>query len=309
MKPHSNLTASPRANESADQILNEYFRDIAKASDLPTSLKIQDILYQFNKKVFSTIECADVTRLANTYHNALHRRTSEFEYPPSDVICQYLKEAIDCEVINGNIYFNGETTGLTEIELEIVEYLSDRSEITYPEIREYLLAQGFKEPSIVKNVFNSPFVHVDKTGDRKNYQFSLVGPCKGRMSGNATIPVGHDRYGEFRAQLENLEGTDVDSLQKARVEQRILSRWLFERKDREQCGICGGEFGVAALHTAHKKKRSVCTPDERRDPNIVMPMSVFGCDFLYEREHIVIENGKVKPGIPIDIDGPEKKAC
>ena len=51
--------------------------------------------------------------------------------------------------------------------------------------------------------------------------------------------------------------------------------------------------------TAHKKKRSKCSFNERIDPNIVMPLCKFGCDHLYEivalkiKNNIVLSNSKL----------------
>jgi hypothetical protein len=38
-----------------------------------------------------------------------------------------------------------------------------------------------------------------------------------------------------------------------------------------------------------QEKRKDCTEHERTDPYIVMPLSVFGCDYLYEKRLIYIE--------------------
>ena len=51
-----------------------------------------------------------------------------------------------------------------------------------------------------------------------------------------------------------------------------------------------------ALVAAHKKKRATCTEQERVDPHIVMPLCVFGCDFIYENRFVTILNGKICQG-------------
>ena len=38
-----------------------------------------------------------------------------------------------------------------------------------------------------------------------------------------------------------------------------------------------------------------------------MPMCVFGCDYLYENAYIMIKNGTVNAGLPIEHNGPEKE--
>ena len=80
----------------------------------------------------------------------------------------------------------------------------------------------------------------------------------------------------------------------------ILSLWLFEGKEKEQCAICKNDFSVKSLVTAHKKKRKDCAENERTDPNIVMPLCVFGCDYLYEKRLIYIDSGVVKPTCKIE---------
>ena len=78
-----------------------------------------------------------------------------------------------------------------------------------------------------------------------------------------------------------------------RREQSILREWLFNGKLTESCAICRKEYSVAALVTAHKKKRADCTDSEKTDPRIVFPLCLFGCDFLYEAGMVRIINGKV----------------
>ena len=34
------------------------------------------------------------------------------------------------------------------------------------------------------------------------------------------------------------------------------------------------------------KKRALCSLEERKDPNIVMPMCIYGCDALFEQGYI-----------------------
>jgi len=88
-------------------------------------------------------------------------------------------------------------------------------------------------------------------------------------------------------------GTDREQSGYSRVEQSILSDWLFKGKTVERCAICGLKFSVAALVTAHKKRRADCSANERIDPYIVMPLCLFGCDFLYEHGYLIVRDGIV----------------
>ncbi|MCT6816263.1 MAG: HNH endonuclease [Lysinibacillus fusiformis] len=89
-------------------------------------------------------------------------------------------------------------------------------------------------------------------------------------------------------------GTDSERNIKARKEQRLLSEYLFEGKYKCKCQICNEEYPVEFLHTAHIKKRQFCDDNERLDvKNIVMPICKFGCDDLFEKGYIVVNNGEV----------------
>ena len=79
-----------------------------------------------------------------------------------------------------------------------------------------------------------------------------------------------------------------------------MQRWLFEGKTQEVCAICGERYMVGSLVTAHKKRRSICTTEERLDPYIVMPLCLFGCDYLYENQYILIQEGIVTRGGSIE---------
>ena len=263
-------------------------------------------LKNYNRKVFSIVECCDPDRLAETYENALQRRTVEHGYPTKEIIASYLRGATDCEIFEGDVYFNGRTSRLTEIEKDIVEYLSEHSVTLYPPIRDAMVGKRYKKPTIDKAVYNSPIVHVDKRGDRTNFVFSLVGVPKDSSAMHFQPPSIDVRYRIFQERLMAVQETDQTDLQKRRMEQPHLSSWLFGSKESENCGICGQMFSVAALHAAHKKKRSLCSPSERRDLHIVMPMCVFGCDYLYENGVIRIKDGIVRSDRLPHIEGPER---
>lgn len=81
---------------------------------------------------------------------------------------------------------------------------------------------------------------------------------------------------------------------KLRTEQSFLRNNLFKNNKTFKCGICGKEFPRNFLVAAHIKKRANCTDEERRDfDHIIMPMCKFGCDELYEKGYIAIDEGKV----------------
>ena len=91
-----------------------------------------------------------------------------------------------------------------------------------------------------------------------------------------------------------MEETDAKIKGHRRLEQDYLRRHLFGRKKIDFCGVCNIEYPVAFLSAAHIKKRSKCTLEEKLDLNVVMPMCKFGCDELFERGYIYVEEGEIK---------------
>lgn len=138
----------------------------------------------------------------------------------------------------------------------------------------------------------SPIIFVNRSKGRHHFEYSLVPEViKSNKSSNL-----EDRYKNYLSRLHKIadSGTDTNVETKRRREQYILSGWLFDGKTECNCAICGDSYHINALVVAHKKKRSECNEAERLDPYIVMPLCVFGCDYLYESKAIYIENGLIQ---------------
>lgn len=89
-------------------------------------------------------------------------------------------------------------------------------------------------------------------------------------------------------------GSDKRILVAVRTEQNYLRKNLFKNKRVSTCGICGRDMPVELLITAHIKPRANCAIKERRDiHNVVMPMCRMGCDDLFGRGFISVDNGRV----------------
>lgn len=96
--------------------------------------------------------------------------------------------------------------------------------------------------------------------------------------------------------LSDESDLDIKGSGISRKEQSYLRKILFHDKVEYRCGICGRMYPVDLLITAHIKKRSECTKEERLDAkNIVMPMCKFGCDDLYEKGYLLVEKGIITP--------------
>lgn len=251
-------------------------------------------IINYCEKVFGVIEHCDATRLANTYRNALDGRTYKYPYPPTEIIEEYLRSSVYMVNTDSGLKFIGETTRLNEIEEDIVSFFVSGRSASFPELREYLSQKGYGQPHILKSTNFSPLVYVDKTKGQKHYVFSLIGRRVSELVDNSDIDIYELYLRRLRALLD--VGTDEAREQTARKEQHILKEWLFKDKTHEDCAICGREFSVKSLVTAHKKPRSDCNDAERLDPYIVMPVCVMGCDYLYENMYIFIDDAEIKRG-------------
>lgn len=88
---------------------------------------------------------------------------------------------------------------------------------------------------------------------------------------------------------------DHDAKGYSRGEQPLLRKYLFGKQEFGVCGICGKEYHVSLMVTAHIKRRASCTSEEKLDyRNIVIPMCKFGCDDLYEKGYITVVDGTVE---------------
>lgn len=103
--------------------------------------------------------------------------------------------------------------------------------------------------------------------------------------------ISPEEYEQAVKKLSELQEPEVEYLTKIRKEQRYLKKQLFGDKKIAECACCHEKFPVSFLITAHIKKRSFCTVEEKLDPNIVMPMCRFGCDELYEKGYVGVRGG------------------
>lgn len=250
-------------------------------------------ILNFSSRVFHVVDHCDVDRLAEIYENALPRGAERSpEFPSFDVISRYLRESDYFEVNGRLVKYTGEKVEPEKTERDIIGFFQrqGRGDCEYPEIASYLTKAGLPEGS-VKTVYHSPFVYVA----REHYQ---TGDYRLVFVGAEEIATPPNRFAAIYRRLVELDETDESDEVKVRKEQGILREWLFEGMDRAKCALCCKEYPVEALVAAHKKKRAECLPEERRDPNIVMPLCVFGCDFLYERRYVRIIGGEVEYGKP-----------
>ncbi len=102
------------------------------------------------------------------------------------------------------------------------------------------------------------------------------------------VPIGQD-YADAVADLDG----DLDRIIQAhqRREQNRLRAALFAGRTAASCDLCGREFPIELLVAAHIKQRSQCSNPERQDlAHVVMSACRFGCDELFERGYIGVDD-------------------
>jgi hypothetical protein len=246
----------------------------------------ENVLVNAMGKVKQLASSVDLKELADILERSLFRRTGSDEYPSSGVIAKYLTQSAYTEVLGGRVRFRErlENVELTKAERVLAELLVGGAVVEWPEIRTALEEARFGAPLISKQMY-SPVLHVDKAAGRGKYTYRLVGR-DGKIAAKSTSE--EERYEKFRGRLRVLvaAGSDVDVETLRRREQGVLREYVRGEGETGTCAICGVTFEVSALHAAHKKPRALCSESERADPHIVMPLCVFGCDYLYENKHL-----------------------
>ena len=123
----------------------------------------------------------------------------------------------------------------------------------------------------------------------------------------------------YEKRLSELVSTDsIGGKTASRKEQVLLREILFGRVTEKQCAICHRVLPTDLLVAAHIKPRSKCSTSERTNPNVVMPVCKVGCDDLFEKGYVLIdENGVIRGNskrtvsvdLKIIVESIEGKSC
>ena len=248
------------------------------------------------KKVRCVTAVSTINELTVSLSNSLRRRTPQkYSYPPEKIIELYLKNSRHTKINGNNIILNIEQGELTEIDKDIIEFMEGKNSSDFHSLSSHLVKKGHEKPIIDKSVLYSPLIHIDKSLGRAHYIYSIVGNTAKAQDSYVNV----SKYEIFKQRLLAIstDGTDNTQIVIMRKEQHILAEWLFDGKSTELCAICNNEYSIPSLVTAHKKKRADCAENERIDPNIVMPLCYYGCDYIYEKGYIYINIGKVCSGV------------
>ncbi len=278
-------------------------RRAASSSKMP-----QNRLRTYSEKVFSEVESVPVGKLAISYCNALEDRSKERYHVPLRVMEEYLWSSEHFKVVDGRVTFGRTGAQLSDVEKNAVKFLKEIEECESPALREYLLGLHPDQGSTIEKViYSSPLVFVDEGDGSSPFRFSWIGweekewesESRHRQAEDLSEEAKEREMARLWQRLKDLDETDGRSEKKVRLEQHWLRRILLGKQQRATCALCGEEFPVEALWVAHKKVRRACSEEERKDIKVVMPLCVFGCDFLYEHRYVRVVDRKVVEGHPL----------
>ena len=98
-------------------------------------------------------------------------------------------------------------------------------------------------------------------------------------------------FGEhYKLRLQEIKDTDGQTNQtQSRKEQGSLRGILFKGASEAKCAICHRTFPTDIMVAAHIKPRSKCSTQERKNPNVVMPVCKVGCDDFFEKGYLLVD--------------------
>ena len=96
----------------------------------------------------------------------------------------------------------------------------------------------------------------------------------------------------FDAAITGLDGPlDLQVKGWQRAEQSKARKRLLRGRAEGTCRLCDRTMSAEFLVAAHIKRRSSCTPEEKRDlDNVMMLCCKFGCDELFERGYVAVSD-------------------
>jgi len=142
------------------------------------------------------------------------------------------------------------------------------------------------------NGIATPF---DKTGKvKQGYMFSLPSPVARFILGSLNLLEAEEGQ-DLEASVTHIfgtftEGTDKEVAGVFRREQRALRAHLLGGKTQDHCSFCGRLLPSNLLVAAHIKPRNACSERERLDPNVVIWACVLGCDSLYDKGVVFVDD-------------------
>ena len=142
-------------------------------------------IINFLKKVFTIREKVEIDHLAMVLNNAFGKRGNK--YPSVPVVKKFLEKYDNVHVNRGFVSYQCSPEPLRPIEKDAIKFFETRSEISFSEIRDYLVLQGHQESNVTKFIDNSPLIYVDKSDGWFYHKYSLVGFMENVSSREAVL--------------------------------------------------------------------------------------------------------------------------
>jgi hypothetical protein len=125
---------------------------------------------------------------------------------------------------------------------------------------------------------------------------NVIAELLGETGRSIDITEENTSFKEIQAKIDALEITDLPSSTKARQESQLFRKYLFGKSKQSICDICGRSLPSHLLVAAHIKPRSDCTEQEKRDLNVVFRACKLGCDELFEKSYLIVDDRGVIVG-------------
>lgn len=174
---------------------------------------------------------------------------------------------------------------------EYVYFLDEVREHSIPYVQ-FNNAVGYKENYIIQGF-----------GVLSEEKSKLVFDEFGLESSTYITPIEDSEYLDIALSIPE---TEQEFTSKRRLEQGHLRKKLFGNKTNSICSCCSKEYPISMLWCSHIKKRAKCNDDEKRDYNVVLPMCRFGCDELFEKGYIGVNDSgviiNIKPTTNVNVN-------
>ncbi|WP_156362800.1 hypothetical protein [Rubellimicrobium mesophilum] len=267
-------------------------------------------------KAFAAVSLCDARLLSTLLVNALADERPRYRYPDQDIVLRWILSGPNFRREGPEVAYLGTTDLLTREERILRDILLKSPGARGPALtREMMARTALQDAMAGRYFYHSPLVFVDRSEGEKLATYHFITDAqkswqqlRSPAAADAEAPSPADlRRAALRKALAELGETDGSTSARYRKEQSRLAALLFDQDTHGLCAICQRNFGVSALVAAHKKKRKDCSEEERRDPDIVFPLCVFGCDHLYETRQLIIRDGIVAAGT--QASGPAEAAA
>jgi hypothetical protein len=223
------------------------------------------------------------------------------------------KTSYFCERANGKKVPVSTIVGLFDLQINSKSIYADVTELARLGITVYssqTYSRFKNDKAIAEAIRNGSVILLNSELNEKRKGVGGGNKQAIRKSDQSTFSYNNIEYGVFKNAVSDLfdrDSLDEPLMSSRRIEHDFLRGYLFQGKLTDTCGICQKELPVNLLVTAHIKKRSKCSIVERLDyKSIVMPMCALGCDALYEKKYIGVENEIVTRlknyGVTSDLD-------